>query len=614
MTTAQDDWDKDPDIADQGIGYFFRGVQTLWALAVPEKPYLVKALGALFLAEGLGILAPLFFKLLVDELPQLHAHGMSTLALALVAAIVTVKLCSVAVRRFVQEPLFIRGVIRLENRLPQEVHAKFMALSQGYHERENTGRKIAKVNKGVERIIGLIADGFWMLIPAAVFITVNLVLIAWMEWKLGLIMAVSIILYVWINLRTYVQFYAVWERYEELKEKSVGQFCESIMCVRTVQSFVQESREVRRHAEVRTAMCDLDVEASIGLQKHFFLMESVLALGFCGALLFGMYSVAWGLATVGTVAYLFAVGSMMIQSLWSVVQVYTRMLRYLIAAERIKKVLDEPLDVLSPDSPHAVHLENQQASIAFCGVQHQYPGKDAPVLAHIDLRMPSGQMLALVGRSGAGKSTIVHLLARVADPTRGCITLNDVDIRRLDRDWYRRLFAVVPQDVEVFECSLLDNITYAHPDASCAWVDRAVKAACLDVLAEDRKRFPDGLQTAVGERGVRLSGGERQRVGIARAYIALLSGARFLILDEATSSLDSESERVVQSFIHAIRKEHAVTIVAIAHRLSTIRHADEIVVIEDGAIAERGNHQALLKKNGLYARLTELQQLGEIRE
>ncbi len=614
MATAKDEWDRDPDIGEQGIGYFFRGVGTLWALAAPEKPYLMKAFEALLLAEGFGILAPLFFKALVDELPQLYVTGMSTLALSLIAAMAGAKLLGIGVRRFVQEPLFIKGIIRLENRLPQEVHKKFMALSQGYHEKENTGRKVAKVNKGVERIIGLMADGFWMLIPACVFIVVNLILISWMEWKLGFIMTVSIALYVWINIRTYVQFYAVWERYEDLKEQSVGQFCESIMCVRTVQAFVQEAREVKRHGEVRAEMCDLDIDASIGLQKHFFLMESVLALGFCAALVLGMFSVAWGHSTVGTVAYLFAVGSMMIQSLWGVVQVYTRMLRYLVAAQRIKKVLDEPSDVQSWLPAHTLVCEKETLVLALNQVSHCYPGKNAPVLSCIDMQIKPGSMIALVGRSGAGKSTVVHLAARISDPTNGSITLNGVDVRSLDRDWYRRLFAVVPQDVELFECSLLQNITYAYPDAPKGWIDKAVKAACLDALAEDTKRFPDGLQTAVGERGVRLSGGERQRVGIARAYIALLSGARFLILDEATSSLDSESERVVQTFIQALRCDHAVTIIAIAHRLSTIRHADEIVVIDDGSVTETGTHDALLKKNGLYARLTELQQLGEIRD
>lgn len=614
MTASKDEWDRDPSIDEQGVGYFFRGVATLWSLATPEKPYLLKALGALLCAEGLGILAPVFFKFLVDALPSLPVTGVHTLALVLVAAIAATKLLSIGVRRFVQEPLFIKAIISLENRLPQEVHEKFMALSQRYHEQENTGRKVAKVNKGVERIIGLVADGFWMLIPACVFILVNLVLITWMEWRLGLIMVASIALYVWINMRTYVQFYAVWERYEDLKEQSIGQFCESILCVRTVQAFVQEKREVERHKRVRTEMCDLDVNASIALQRHFFFMEGALAIGFCAALILGMLSVAWGQATVGTVAYLFAVGSMMMQSLWGVVQVYTRMLRYLVAAERIKKVLDEPLDVQSIPDAQQPPSDTDGLSLAFLGVSHEYPGKRAPVLSGITLQVTPGSMVALVGRSGAGKSTIVHLLARIADPTDGKIVLNGVDIRSLDRDWYRRLFATVPQDVEVFECSMRENITYSYPDAPHAWVEKAVRAACLDTLIGDQKRFPDGLQTAVGERGVRLSGGERQRVGIARAYIALLAGARFLILDEATSSLDSESERIVQSFIESLRSDKGVTIIVIAHRLSTIRNADRIVVIDQGVITETGDHGTLLKRNGLYARLTELQQLGEVRE
>ena len=205
------------------------------------------------------------------------------------------------------------------------------------------------------------------------------------------------------------------------------------------------------------------------------------------------------------------------------------------------------------------------------------------------------------------------MLARGYDIGSGRLTLDGNEINQLDRNWFRSRFAVVQQDVDIFDATLQENIRYSFPDATAEEVSQALKAAHLDIILANKERFPDGLETQVGERGVRLSGGEKQRVGIARAYVSLLKGANVLILDEATSSLDSEAERAIQNMINKLRAETQITIVAIAHRLSTIQRADEIFVINGGVITESGDHQKLMAQNGLYSRLVELQKLGELR-
>ena len=201
------------------------------------------------------------------------------------------------------------------------------------------------------------------------------------------------------------------------------------------------------------------------------------------------------------------------------------------------------------------------------------------------------------------------------DPNRGTITLDGTPIRMITRDWYRRTFATVQQRVDIFDGTLRENIVYGcDREVSDEELALAIRAAHLGRITDDSRRFRLGLETLIGERGVNLSGGEQQRVGIARAYLALLHGAKVLILDEATSSLDSEAERAIQEMVNDLRTRRTISIIAIAHRLSTIQAADHIYVIEDGLIVENGNHEQLLRRNGLYARLVALQHLGELRE
>jgi ABC-type multidrug transport system fused ATPase/permease subunit len=319
-----------------------------------------------------------------------------------------------------------------------------------------------------------------------------------------------------------------------------------------------------------------------------------------------------GWSTLGTVAYITITGSGTTHHLWSIVQVYSRMVRDIIAAERLYLLLCEP--VLVRNDGQGIVPTVSCGALSLDGVTLQYQEKDKPLFRNFDLSITPGEMIAFVGKSGSGKSSLISLLLRVYDPSSGAVRIDGVDIRELDRDWYRKRFAYVPQDVEIFDGTIRENIIYADPDASAQLVEKAVQAACLAESLADHGRFPRGLETQVGERGVRLSGGERQRVGIARAYVALLTGAHVLVLDEATSSLDSESEHVVQFFIQKLRREKRFTIVVIAHRLSTIQEADRICVLESGTIAEVGTHAELLRRNGLYQKLVALQQLGELTE
>jgi ATP-binding cassette subfamily B protein len=272
------------------------------------------------------------------------------------------------------------------------------------------------------------------------------------------------------------------------------------------------------------------------------------------------------------------------------------------ATERLLELLETPPRIVAPAAPAAAPV-SRALDIGFDDVLFSYPARPAaPALQGFTLQVAPGERVALVGPSGAGKSTVFALLLRFYDPQGGSIRVGGVDIRAMDPRALRRLIAVVPQEPVLFAASVLENVRYGRPQAT----RDEVLAACEQAYAlEFVERLPQGLDSAIGERGVTLSGGQRQRLSIARA---LLADRPILLLDEATSSLDAESERTVQRALEAL--ERGRTTLAIAHRLATVQHADRIVVMDRGRLVAQGTHAELLREGGLYSRLAALQFLN----
>ena len=269
------------------------------------------------------------------------------------------------------------------------------------------------------------------------------------------------------------------------------------------------------------------------------------------------------------------------------------------AAERISELLDEKPKITSPSIPSSL-VNPKQGEVVFEGVDFSYPSNTkAIVLKAISFIAKPGETVAIVGPSGAGKTTLYALLQRFQEPTRGTITLDGVDISKLKLDDLRGSIAIVPQDPTIFSGTIADNIKLGRPEASTADVEAAAKAAHVDEFVE---KLPLKYQSMLGERGITLSGGQRQRLAIARA---ILRNAPVLLLDEATSALDAESEALIQNALETIAKGR--TTLVIAHRLATVRNANKIIVLEQGKIITIGTHAQLLKKSPLYARLAKLQ-------
>ncbi|HJW51824.1 MAG TPA: ABC transporter transmembrane domain-containing protein [Burkholderiaceae bacterium] len=375
---------------------------------------------------------------------------------------------------------------------------------------------------------------------------------------------------------------------------------EVLNAVPVVQSYTQEAAETQRFSDAN----ERAFATSIRRTGTRALLTAFLIVGVFGSLLYGLYggvqSVLAGHISAGqlsqTALYIMVVAS----SVAVLAEVWGELLRAAGATERLIELLQAQSPVISPQQAAPLPASARGLRVEFAHVSFYYPSRpQQPVLRELSLAIEPGQTVALVGASGAGKSTFFQLLQRFYDIDAGALRLNDVDIRAVSLDDLRCHIAVVPQDAVVFSGSVLENIRYGRRDASAADALAAARAAHVDEFVQ---RLPERYETEVGERGLRLSGGQRQRLAIARA---ILKDAPLLLLDEATSALDAESERAVQLALEAAMRGR--TTIVIAHRLATVQRVDRIFVIDHGRVVDAGKHAELIARGGLYGRLAALQ-------
>ena len=375
---------------------------------------------------------------------------------------------------------------------------------------------------------------------------------------------------------------------------------EVLNAIPVVQSYTQESREAARFAVSTENAFDT---ARKRTKVRSMLVAFIISATF-GALLWGLYqgtqAVIGGKITAGHLGETVVYVMLLVSSVAVLSEVYGDLLRAAGATERLMELLAAVSPVTDPVTPQTLPPARAGSAVELSHVQFHYPSRPAhAALADYSLRVKPGETVALVGPSGAGKSTVFQLLLRFYDTGAGAVLLDGVDIRATSLHELRSRIGIVPQDSTVFSANAMENIRYGRPDAT----DDEVMAAARAAFAEEFiLRLPEGYRTFLGERGVRLSGGQRQRIAIARA---MLKNPPLLLLDEATSALDAESERMVQAALEAAMADR--TTLVIAHRLATVQKADRIIVMEQGRIIEEGNHQELMLRNGLYAKLARMQ-------
>ena len=571
-------------------------MESMLRLGAFLRPYRLRvavALAALVTAAGCVLALGQGLKLVVDGGFGSGSPDLLDAALAGTVAVAALLAAATFARFYLMMSLGERVVTDLR----RAVFDHILALEPAYFESARTGEVISRLTNDAALLQQVIGYGFSMFARNLLMMFGAAIMMVVVSPKLAFFVLLGV-------PATLFPIFFLGRRVRRLSRDNQDRVAdvsayvdEAVHEIRTVQAYAHEDADraaFGRHAE---AACESGVRR---IFQKAGLIALVMLIGFSavGVILWaGGHDVLAGRLSAGELSafvfYAFVVAS----GAGTVSEVWGELLRAAGATERLLEILDTRPAILAPSlpAPRPVHTE-----VAFEGVRFFYPARPgAAALDDFTLRVGQGERVALVGPSGAGKTTVLSLLLRFYDPQEGAVRIGGTDLREFDPRQLRRLVAVVPQDPVIFVASVLDNVRYGRPEASRGEVERACEQA---FALEFIHRLPQGLDTPLGERGVTLSGGQRQRLSIARA---LLADRPILLLDEATSSLDAASERMVQQALEAL--ERGRTTLVIAHRLATVQDADRIVVMERGRIVAQGRHAELLREGGLYASLARLQ-------
>ncbi|WP_038248361.1 lipid A export permease/ATP-binding protein MsbA [Ghiorsea bivora] len=477
------------------------------------------------------------------------------------------------------------------------IYSKLTGQSLSFFTHRKTGELLGRITYDITLLQGAVSTTVTSLMRDVMSIVFLLAVIFNSDWLLALL---SLIVFP-IMVYPIVHFGQKMRKASYDGQVSMGKMSslieETVGGIRVVKAFCMEEYERNRFKAITKDFMTHQIKALKIQALSFPIMEFVAGLGIAGILLYGGIRVAEGEATAGGLMSFIVSLLLLYDPVRRLSRANNEVQQGLSAAERIFEILDSPVDVQDPKEPQPIQPFSN--NITFNDVCLTYPNASKPVLQNINLNIQTGEVVALVGRSGAGKTTLANMLLRFMDPSSGSICLDGHDIRSFKQTDLRSQMSLVTQEIVLFNDSVLHNIAYGHENIDREKVIAIAKIANAHEFIE---KLENGYDTLVGERGVILSGGQRQRLSLARA---LLKNAPILVLDEATSSLDTESERLVQQAIDKLMQDR--TVLVIAHRLSTIRNADKIVVLDAGKIVQVGSHDTLIEQGGIYAELYQLQ-------
>ena len=591
------------------------------ALLRPYRRSLALAFASLAIATALALVPPAGIKIAIDSvfgsepIPDWLARvapawvdlGQRTSVLALIAGLT---LATIAVKVTISVVGRNRATVvakRLQVSLRRRAFAKAIHLPLArVHELKAGGvASLIREDAGAagELLFGLLYNPF----RAIIQLVGSLVILAFTDWRL-LVGAVVLLPMVWFSHRTWIgRIRPIYRDLKKIRDEIDGHAAETFSGIRVVRGFAREGAESVRFArgtnlQARTEILVWWWSRGVEIAWELFIPAATAAL-----LWYGGTQVVEGRLTAGDLVMFLTYVTLLLGPLEVLANTATSLQTSLASLDRTLDLLGEQDEFAETAARGTSSVEpaDVRGDLRFERVGFRYPNSERAVLSDVSFHAPAGSMVALVGHSGAGKTTLSNLVARFHDPTEGSILLDGIDIRDIALGNYRRLLGIVEQDVFLFDGPIRENIAYARPDASDDEIRRAAAVARADVFIE---KLDQKYDTRIGERGVKLSGGERQRLALARAVLA---DPRILILDEATSNLDTESERHIQAALGDILRGR--TSFVIAHRLSTIQGADLILVMEDGRVVERGTHAELMQSSGRYATMVVLQTQPERR-
>lgn len=568
-----------------------KDVSLKWAfknIIWPRKKMVLVGLLLIILSRGASLVLPWSSKSLIDDVVANKDLEMLKWLLIIVISAIVVQ----SVTSFLLTKILSVEAQNLITKLRVQVQRKVLSLPISYFDNNKSGALVSRIMTDVEGVRNLIGTGLVQLFGGTLTAIASLVLLININAKMTLFVLAPVAIFAVIALKAFGYIRPIFKLRGKLNAEVTGRLTETLNGVRVIKGFNAEEQENKTFEEGADRLFQ-NVKKSL-TSTALITSSSTLLLGLAttGIMGIGGYYIIEGSMTYGDFLSFTLYLGFMVAPIVQMSNIGSQLTEALAGLDRTQEIM-----TMSPeDDPEqrSIHFKEVKGEIEFKDISFSYDeGKE--VLHHINFKAPPGSVTALVGSSGSGKSTIASLAASFLNPTSGTITVDGEDITKVNLNSYRQNLGVVLQDDFLFEGTIRENILFPRPDSTEEELLEAVKGAYVDEFTD---RFDDGLNTVIGERGVKLSGGQRQRISIARA---LLANPKVILLDEATSNLDTESEAFIQKSLN-ILMENRTTFV-IAHRLSTIRQADQILVVEEGSIVERGTHDDLIEKKGRYYEL-----------
>ena len=578
-----------------------------WGLMSIYRPSIVKA-SCWVLAFQVAALIPPFIAAHIYDVMSHKGVDDVTKAYTM-AVLLLVTLVIMGWMKKLKDSLTRKVTFVIVRDLPPRCLDKLLRLPQSYHERENTGQAVGKVLKGVGRLIDLTHMMQHEILPLVGMGVCTISMVLYYDWRIAIVILFTMGSFSTLAIRAHAKMYAYRHERHELDSECDAQFGQAVTNAMTVQVCGQEARELATQRRMSNRIYDMlhveyDAYDGSELGRNWVVNAISVAIIFCC-----IRFVSKGTMPLGIMVLVAMLSERLFSACFRIGWFYSKAVECEEPIKRVAALLAMPETVQDPREP--IVVGRFRGEVAFHEVTYCYKTSDPtvpqgiPRLRHVSFTAKAGETVAIVGQSGAGKSTLAKLLLRFDDPDQGCITIDGDDLRSMRKIDFRTQIGYVPQDVEIFDTSIAENIAYARPAATRAEIIEAARSAgALHFIERDCER---GFETQVGNRGLKLSGGQRQRIGLARA---LLLDPPILLFDEATSSVDSVTEAEIQPTIR--RQLGKRTVFLIAHRLSTVRHADRILVMDQGRIVETGTHVELMRLNGVYTAMVRAQEDADL--